>query len=144
MLAFLQDYWVLFLLAIVALFIVRMIFKAVFKIALIAAGIGLVLVFVFHFSASDVLQKGQDAAGLIKDASVETVVPLLQSEMKDADISFQPDGTYEVKTTHVRVIGKKGEPTATLYYGDFHFEINVSQLGDVVQQQLEQAQAQQS
>lgn len=144
MIEFVQDYWVLFLLAVVVLAVVRMIFRAIFKVAAIAVVIGLVLVFVFNFSASEVLQKGQDAAGIVQEVSAETVLPVLREEMKDAKISFQPDGTYEVKTAHVRVVGKKGDPEATVYYGDFSFKVNVAQLGEAVQKQIEQAQAQQS
>lgn len=144
MIEFVQDYWVLFLLAAVVLAVVRMIFRAIFKVAAIAVVIGLVLVFVFNFSASEVLQKGQDAAGIVQEVSAETVLPVLREEMKDAKISFQPDGTYEVKTAHVRVVGKKGDPEATVYYGDFSFKVNVAQLGEAVQKQIEQAQVQQS
>ncbi|TGU46781.1 hypothetical protein EN829_071295, partial [Mesorhizobium sp. M00.F.Ca.ET.186.01.1.1] len=92
--------------------------RSLIRIISLAAIIGVVLVLFFQFSPEEVIQMGRQAAVATQEVVDKTIAPVLDSELKDADITFQPDGTYEVKTASIRIVGKKGETKATVYYKD--------------------------
>ncbi|MGZ4122866.1 MAG: TcpD family membrane protein, partial [Tumebacillaceae bacterium] len=61
---FVKDYWVLVVVGLVVVFLIRVIFKSLFKIAALALVVGLVLVYVFHYSPEQVLHIGGQATGV--------------------------------------------------------------------------------
>jgi len=138
----LKDYWLLFVVGIVLLLVVQMLFKAIFKIALVAVIIGFVMIFVFNKTPEEVLNSGKQALQMAEGVFASTVQPLLEKEIAGAAISFQPDGSYELKTANTRIVGKKGEPTCTIYYGDSSYTANVSELSAAVQQVIAAGQKQ--
>jgi hypothetical protein len=137
---FVKDYWVLVVVGLVVVFLIRVIFKSLFKIAALALVVGLVLVYVFHYSPEQVLHIGGQATGVATDAFNTTVKPILEQELKTAKYDFKPDGTYSIQTDHLRITGKKGDPNATVTYAGHDFTVNIDQLGSVVQQHLQQGQ----
>jgi hypothetical protein len=136
----LKDYWVLFVLGLILILVARMIFQAVFKIVLIAVALGFIAIFVFGQSPDDVLDTGKKAVGTVSNTFKETVAPVLEKEAKSAETTFNADGTYEVKTEHVRIVGKKGDPTATVYYGSLSYQVNIQDFSDTIRNQIESAQ----
>lgn len=135
-----QDYWVLFVLGIVVLFLVRLVFRALFKVALVLVLLGFVAVFVFNKPVTDVIDSGKVVTDAVDKTLQATVLPLIKKQLDSATYNFQPDGTYEVRMSDIRITGKKGEPTATVYYGDHSFQMNISDLDQVIQKKIQDAQ----
>jgi hypothetical protein len=137
---FLKDYWVLVAVGILAVILIRVFFQALFKIASVALVIGLVLIFVFHYSPQQVIHMGGQATSVASDAFNATVKPILEQELKTAKYHFNPDGTYTVQTDHLTIKGKKGDPNATVSYAGHDFNVNINDLGNIVQQHIQQGQ----
>ncbi|WP_139489589.1 hypothetical protein [Brevibacillus dissolubilis] len=141
LLAFAKEYWVILALVLVAVFVINTFLKAVFRIVNIGLVIGAILVLGFNYSPSAVVEMGRDVVSGVNEVFVSTVKPLIESEIKDADYTFHEDGSYEIKTKNIRITAKKGDPTATVYYKDFSFKVNIDDLGVIAKEQMKQAEA---
>lgn len=135
-----KDYWVLFVLGIVVLLLVRLVFRALFKVAMVLVLIGFVAVFVFNKPVADVIDSGKVVTDAVDKTLQATVLPLIQKELASAKYDFKPDGTYEVRMSDIRIAGKKGEPTATVYYGEHSFQMNISDLDEAIQKKIQESQ----
>ena len=133
-----KDYWVLFAVGLVLLVVVRMVFRAVFKVAMVLVLIAFVAVFVFNKPLGDVLDTGKAVTDAVDGTLQSTVLPLIQKELASATYNFNPDGSYEVKMSDVRITGKKGEPTATIHYGEFNFDVDLKDLDQVLQKKIQE------
>lgn len=139
LLQFVKDYWPIALCIIVVIIAVQWLVKGLIRILSIVALIGVVLVLFFQFTPEEVIQMGRTAAQATQEVVEKTITPILDAELKDADITFQPDGSYEVKTASIRIVGIKGESKATVYYKDEKWEVDIGQLGAVFQERLGKA-----
>ncbi|EST55981.1 hypothetical protein T458_01310 [Brevibacillus panacihumi W25] len=139
LLQFVKDYWPIALCIIVVIVAVQWLVKGLIRILSIVALIGVVLVLFFQFTPEEVIQMGRTAAQATQEVVEKTITPILDAELKDADITFQPDGSYEVKTASIRIVGIKGESKATVYYKDEKWEVDIGQLGAVFQERLGKA-----
>ncbi|MGE7270431.1 hypothetical protein ACQKK5_03120 [Brevibacillus panacihumi] len=139
LLQFVKDYWPIALCIIVVIVAVQWLVKGLIRILSIVALIGVVLVLFFQFTPEEVIQMGRTAAQATQEVVEKTITPILDAELKDADITFQPDGSYEVKTASIRIAGIKGESKATVYYKDEKWEVDIGQLGAVFQERLGKA-----
>lgn len=137
-----KDYWPVAVCIIVLILAAQWVVRSLIRIISLAAIIGVVLVLFFHFSPEEVIQMGRQAAMATQEVVDKTITPVLDSELKDADITFQPDGTYEVKTASIRIVGKKGETKATVYYKDDKWEVDIGQLGKLFEDRLGKAEQQ--
>ncbi|KZE55539.1 hypothetical protein [Brevibacillus parabrevis] len=137
-----KDYWPVAVCIIVLILAAQWVVRSLIRIISLAAIIGVVLVLFFHFSPEEVIQMGRQAAVATQEVVDKTIAPVLDSELKDADITFQPDGTYEVKTASIRIVGKKGETKATVYYKDDKWEVDIGQLGKLFEDRLGKAEQQ--
>ncbi|GEB32815.1 MULTISPECIES: hypothetical protein [Brevibacillus] len=137
-----KDYWPVAVCIIVLILAAQWVVRSLIRIISLAAIIGVVLVLFFHFSPEEVIQMGRQAAVATQEVVDKTITPVLDSELKDADITFQPDGTYEVKTASIRIVGKKGETKATVYYKDDKWEVDIGQLGKLFEDRLGKAEQQ--
>lgn len=138
------DYWPIVICAIVVIAAFQWIMRSLFRLFAMMAVIGVILVLVFHFSPEQVIDMGRTAVQTTQDAVQKTVVPILESELKDADISFHDDGSYEVKTASIRITGKKGESKATVYYKENKWEVDIGVLGDMFKEKLNKAEPSQT
>ncbi|MFS0555625.1 hypothetical protein [Brevibacillus sp. 179-C9.3 HS] len=134
-----KDYWPIALGIIVVIIAAQWMVRSIIRIISLVAIIGVVLVLFFQFSPEEVIQMGRQAAVATQEVIDKTITPVLDKELKDADISFQPDGTYEVKTTSIRIVGKKGETKATVYYKDNEWEVDIGQMSKLFQDRLGKA-----
>ncbi|MGK5507955.1 hypothetical protein [Brevibacillus formosus] len=134
-----KDYWPIALGIIIIIMAAQWVVRSIIRIISLAAIIGVVLVLFFQFSPDEVIQMGRQAAVATQEVVDQTITPVLDKELKDADISFKEDGTYEVKTTNIRIVGKKGESKATVYYKDEEWEVNIGQLSKLFQDRLGKA-----
>ncbi|MED1724294.1 hypothetical protein [Brevibacillus parabrevis] len=137
-----KDYWPVAVCIIVLILAAQWVVRSLIRIISLAAIIGVVLVLFFQFSPEEVIQMGRQAAVATQEVVDKTIAPVLDSELKDADITFQPDGTYEVKTASIRIVGKKGETKATVYYKDDKWEVDIGQLGKLFEDRLGKAEQQ--
>jgi hypothetical protein len=138
------DYWPIVICAIVVIAAFQWIMRSLFRLFAMMAVIGVILVLVFHFSPEQVINMGRTAVQTTQDAVQKTVVPILEAELKDADISFHDDGSYEVKTASIRITGKKGDTKATVYYKENKWEVDIGVLGDMFKEKLNKAESSQN
>lgn len=131
-----KDYWPVAVCIIVVILAAQWVVRSLIRILSLAAIFGVVLVLFFQFSPEEVIQMGRQAAVATQEVVDKTITPVLDSELKDADITFQPDGSYEVKTASIRIVGKKGETKATVYYKDEKWEVDIGQLGKLFQDRI--------
>ncbi|MFD2371697.1 hypothetical protein ACFSO0_17380 [Brevibacillus sp. GCM10020057] len=134
-----KDYWPVALLIVVAIMAAQWIVRRLFRIISLFVVIGVVLVLFFQFSPEEVIQMGRKTVQATQEVVDKTIKPVLDRELANADISFQPDGSYEVRTASIRIVGKKGESKATVYYKDEKWEVDIGQLGKVFQDRLGKA-----
>lgn len=134
-----KDYWPVAVCIIVVILVAQWVVRSLIRILSLAAIFGVVLVLFFQFSPEEVIQMGRQAAVATQEVVDKTITPVLDSELKDADITFQPDGSYEVKTASIRIVGKKGETKATVYYKDEKWEVDIGQLGKLFQDRIGKA-----
>jgi len=144
LLLFIKDYWPIALCIIVVIVAVQWLVKGLIRILSIVALIGVVLVLFFQFTPEQVIQMGRTAVQATQEVVDKTITPILNAELKDADITFQPDGSYEVKTASIRIVGTKGESKATVYYKEEKWEVDIGQLGSVFQERLGKAENEKS
>jgi hypothetical protein len=134
-----KDYWPVALCIILVVMAAQWMVRSLVRLISLFVVIGVVLVLFFQFSPEEVIQMGRQAASATQEMVDKTITPILDKELKDADIAFQPDGTYEVKTSSIRIVGKKGETKATVYYKDDKWEVDIGQLGTLFQDRLGKA-----
>ncbi|MGG1659731.1 hypothetical protein [Brevibacillus sp. NRS-1366] len=134
-----KDYWPVVICIIIVILLAQWVVRSLIRIISLAVVIGVVLVLFFQFSPEEVIQMGRQAAVATQEVVDKTITPVLNGELKDADVTFQPDGSYEVKTASIRIVGKKGETKATVYYKDDKWEVDIGQLGQMFQDRLGKA-----
>lgn len=136
-----KDYWPVALCIILVILAAQWLVKGLIRILSMFVLIGVVLVLFFQYSPEQVIQMGRTAVQATQEVVDKTITPILDAELKDADITFQPDGSYEVKTASIRIVGVKGETKATVYYKDEKWEVDIGQLGSLFQERLGKAEA---
>nr|WP_276531585.1 hypothetical protein [Brevibacillus invocatus] len=141
MLQLVKDYWPVALCIILVILAAQWLVKGLIRILSMFVLIGVVLVLFFQFSPEQVIQMGRTAVQATQEIVDKTITPILDAELKDADITFQPDGSYEVKTASIRIVGVKGETKATVFYKDEKWEVDIGQLGSLFQERLGKAEA---
>ncbi|WP_232699236.1 hypothetical protein [Brevibacillus daliensis] len=139
LLTFAKDYWVILVLVLLGVFVINFFLKAIYKLVLFALVIGAVLVFGFNYTPDQVVDMGREVVNGVDEVFTSTVKPLIEAEIKDADYEFKPDGSYIIKTTNIRIEGKKGDPQATVYYKNFNFNVNIDQLGQLAEEKIKEA-----
>lgn len=127
---FVVDYWLLILVGLVLLIFINYIFRSIISILILIAFFGVLLVYGFNYSPDEVLEIGKNAASEVKDAAVNIVKPVFDKEFEEAKITFNDDGTYEVKTTSLTIKGAKGSSEGTVMYKDLEYKMDISVLGD--------------
>lgn len=117
------------------------IFKMMFRLAIGAVIVGVVLVMFFGFTPEKVMELGKKAVSTANTLLSDTIEPILLDELKDASYKENPDGTYEISTKSIKIIGVKGEPKATLYYKDKEIEIDMTQYSELIQKYIREYEA---
>lgn len=137
--SFVKDYWLIALAVLLAVLLFQVVVRSMFRLISFFLVIGVVMVLVFNYTPDQVIQMGRSMVQSTNEALSSTVLPVIEAEMKDATYQFHDDGTYEIRTASVRIVGKKGESKATVYYKDHPFEVDISQFGNLIQEQLKKA-----
>ncbi len=137
LLELLKDYWPIALCILLAFAVLQAFFRSLMRLLSLFLIIGTVLVLFFQFSPDQVIDMGRAVVKNAQDAVSQTITPILEAELKDASYDFHEDGSYEIRTASLRIVGKKGDSKATVYYKDRKFEVDVSQLGNMLQERLQ-------
>lgn len=140
-LEFLKSNW---LIVLIALVVVILLVRAMFKLALVALVVGGILVFAFGFTPGEVWQFGKGAWNNVAGVYEKTVQPVLEKELEGAQVAVHPDGRFVIKTESVEVTGTKNSETVVVRYKDKEMEVDISVLGNVIQEQIERIQQQMS
>jgi hypothetical protein len=78
---------------IVSVFLIRCLFRATFKLTLIAAIIGLVMVVFFGYSPNDVFNKGKQMASYTASYAENTIKPAIYHGLKNAHVEKGSNGS---------------------------------------------------
>ncbi|WP_409342185.1 hypothetical protein [Paenibacillus sp. MBLB4367] len=137
--AFLQDRWIVVVLAVVVLFLVVKLVKTVIKWVLVLAIVAAVIV--YGASYKDKLLEVTDSIGAavtteIKDQALKAVT----NEAKDATYKKNDDGSYTVSTKSLRIDAKPGSKEAKVTFMGQSFTLNID---ETLQKVIDQAQARQ-
>jgi hypothetical protein len=138
LLELLKDYWPIAACVLLAFVVVQAFFRSVLRLLSMFTIIGVMLVLFFHYSPEQVIEMGRTVVKGTQDAVNQTITPILEAELKDASYDFHEDGSYEIRTASLRIVGKKGESRATVYYKEHKWEVDVGQLGNIIRERLEQ------
>lgn len=138
-LEFLKNNW---LIALIALIVVVLLLRAMFKVAIVALIIGCVLIFAFGYTPDEVWNLGKNALSGATSMYEQTVKPVLEKELEGAEYVINPDGSFVVKTENVELTGTKQSEVVTIRYKEQEFELNISALGSVIKEQISVIQSQ--
>jgi signal transduction histidine kinase len=138
--SFIKDYWFIIAVVLIAITLLNMLFNLLIKIILYAVVIGVILIVGFNYQPDDVIQLGKNATNVAVQTFNKTVEPIIESEISEAKTTFNPDGTFEMKTKSLRIVGKKGSDSATVYFKNQTFQVNINDLSEKVQNILAQQQ----
>lgn len=134
---FIQDRWVVILVAIVVLFLVIKIVKTVVKWVIVLV----VVAALFYYGASytdDLKQLGSDAVATVKDVAASAKEDALKALAgKDAKFAQNADGSYSVTAGQVKLEGKPGATEVSLSVAGK--KIADIKLDDAVKALIEQA-----
>ncbi|MFY0545532.1 hypothetical protein [Brevibacillus sp. H7] len=133
-----KDYWPIAACILLAVVVFQVMFRSLLRLLSLFVILGTVLVLFFQFSPEQVIQLGRSMVQGTQDAVNQTITPILEAELKDASCDFREDGSYEIRTASLRIVGKKGESKATVYYKDSQFEVDVGMLENFLQDRLPQ------
>lgn len=136
---FLKNNW---LIALIVLIVVVLLVRAMFKLAIVAVIIGVVLVVVFDYTPNDVLFLGKNALHEMTTLYEKSAKPVLENELENAEYALYPDGRFTVKTENVEISGTKNGETVIVRYKEKEMEVKVSKLGNAVKKQIEMMQTQ--
>ncbi|MDF2814978.1 MAG: hypothetical protein K0Q81_1178 [Paenibacillus sp.] len=108
LITFVQDRWLVIVVAIVVLFLVIKIVKTVVKWVIVLA----IVAGLFYYGASytdELKEMGTQALATVKDAAASAKEEALKTLAgKDAKFKTNPDGTYTVTSGQVKLEGKPG------------------------------------
>lgn len=130
---FLKDYWVAVCVVFFLVAIVSIMVKTVVRFVLIAVAIGAILVYGFNYTPEQVVDMGKKAADVASAVVNDTIGPIVEKELSGAKTVVKPDGTYEIKTTSVTIVGKKGSEKAKIFFKGKQYTVNISELGTTVE-----------
>lgn len=133
---FVQDKWVIVLVALVLLFIVMRIVKNVVKWVLILAILGGTLYYGYQYKDTLIKETGKSITETVTAEIEKKALDTVTKEAKDAKYTTSPDGTFTVSTKNIKIEGKPGEPDVKVTFLGQSFKMNANA---VVKAMIEQA-----
>lgn len=135
----LKDNWLYILVAIVAIIIIIKMVQTIFKVAMVLIVLAVVLMLVFGYTPGEVAEIGKGAIGATENAYAQTVKPIIDKELENAEYTSHLDGTYVIKTNSIRIEGTKGDASSLkLFYKDKEINIpDLSALNDKINDFIE-------
>lgn len=88
---------------IIGIFLVRALFRFTFKLTLIAAIIGIIMVGFLGYSPRDVFNKGKQMANYTSSYVEDTIKPAIYNGLKNAHIEKRTNGTVEFIGDHFEI-----------------------------------------
>jgi hypothetical protein len=123
--AFLQDKWMIVIIAIVVLFLVMKLVKTFLKWVIVLAVIAGVLYYGSNYAGKLGELKtalGNAAAGEIKQQMTNVII----GEGKDADYKKNADGSFTVSTKNIKLEGKPGSDEAEVIFLGQSYKVSIN------------------
>ena len=127
-----KEHWVVFVLALIALFVVVKVVKTVIKWVLVLAIIGLVILY-SGITMNDLKSVGSQVIDTVKEEALNVMI----SEMKDAQYRLNEDGTFTVVSNNIELTGEPGADAVTVTFKGQ--KIGSLRLDETIQNFIEQA-----
>ncbi|WP_128896287.1 hypothetical protein [Longirhabdus pacifica] len=132
--SFLQEQWYILILVFVLLVVVVSIIKTVLKWVVIVAIILGTFYYVSEYEIADDLVK---AASSVMDNVQQEAVELLKGELAEAQFTAQPDGSFEIESSQIKLEGALESEDLTVHFQGQSFTIKKPEwVKDFVQEQL--------
>jgi len=131
----LGDYWLLTGLILAGIFMLYFLIRHLYRLFAFAAVAGVILVLVFHYTPEQVIHMGRSMVQETNDALASSLYPMLEKELSGASYHFHEDGTYEIRTANLRIVGKKGDPQATVFYKGKSYQLDISPFAEWLQKE---------
>jgi len=125
------------ILSLIVISAVVSIVRGLIKLALTLAIIAIIAVVFFDANPVKIIKTGQEVTQEATDYYKETLKPILEKEIKNAKYIEKQDGSYVVKTTSLRIAGKKGEDVVVVSYKNVSTKVDISLLGEKFKEFIE-------
>lgn len=130
---FISDYWVAILSILIPLLVLNVVIRSIKSLIALAIVVAVVLIFGFNYTPEEVNELRKEATAEITKFVTATIIPIVESELNEATYVAHEDGSYDIKTTSVTIIGKKGSDQATIQYKDATYTFSAAALGTKIQ-----------
>lgn len=127
-----KEHWVVFVLALIALFVVIKVVKTVIKWVLVIAIIGLVVLY-SGLTMDDLKSVGSQVIDTVKEEALNVMI----NEMKDAQYRLNEDGTFTVVSNNIELTGEPGADAVTVTFKGQ--KVGSLRLDETIQNFIEQA-----
>lgn len=122
--------------AILLFLIVLCLFRAALNLAVLCIGVAALLIGVFDYSPEEIYHTAHSAIVKAKESAKKYVEPILQSQLADAEIRHNEDGTFEVIAGEVTIKGKKDSHKVTMYFKGEKLDIGIEEFSDGINEAL--------
>lgn len=128
---------VLFLITLLIIFfILVLIIKSLIRMALgllvIAAIAVLIATTVYDVPIEKIITLGHDTVEKTTKVYENKIAPIIESELKDAEITMKEDGDFTIRTTSLIIEGNQNEELATITYKEITIEVPIAEIKEYV------------
>jgi hypothetical protein len=123
--AFVQDKWLLIIIAIVVLFLVMKIMKTFVKWILVLAVIAAVLYYGSTY-ANKLSGLKTTLGNAVADEAKQQLTNAIVGEGKDADYIKHADGSYTIHTKNIKLDGKPGSDQAEISFMGQSYKVSIN------------------
>lgn len=123
--------------AILLLLIVLCLFRAMFTMAITALLMCVFILGALDYTPQEIYYKAKEKIDQVEASLHKTILPILQEQLKEADVKHFKDGTYEIVTSDIKIAGKKGESKITLYFNDKEYKFDIGAFGKEIEKTLQ-------
>jgi hypothetical protein len=125
--AFLQDKWMLVIIAIVVLFLVMKLVKTFIKWVIVLAIIAGVLYFGSNYDYASKLGELKSTLGnVVAGEAKQQMTNAIVGEGKDAEYKKNSDGSYTVTTKNIKLEGKPGSDEAKVTFLGQSYKVSIN------------------
>jgi hypothetical protein len=123
--SFLQDKWLLIIIAIVVLFLVLKLVKTFVKWVIVLAVIGCIVYYGSHYAGSLGDLKTTVGNAVATEAK-QQLTKAITGEAKDAKYVKNADGTYTVFTKNISLVGKPGDDLVKVTFMGQSYSVSIN------------------
>jgi hypothetical protein len=124
--AFVQDKWLLIIIAIVVLFLVMKVVKTFVKWILVLAVIAAVLYYGSTYAGKQLSGLKTTLGNAVADEAKQQLTNAIVGEGKDADYIKHADGSYTIHTKNIKLDGKPGSDQAEVSFMGQSYKVSIN------------------